>query len=84
MNYNMTSLSKEDGKVYIRSRLREAGCHQTIFDEPAFEAIVGAANGIPRNINKICDMCLVLGDAQNLSQIDSEIVITATNEIELS
>jgi type II secretory pathway predicted ATPase ExeA len=84
MNYNMTNLNKEDGKHYIKSRLHAAGGNQLIFDESALEAIVGAGNGNPRNINKICDMCLILADVQNLLLINSDVVLTATNEIELS
>jgi type II secretory pathway predicted ATPase ExeA len=83
MNYTLGNLSKEDGKTYIKSRLYEAGSRLPVFDEPALEAIVSASNGIPRNINKLCDMSLILGAAKNLPSIDAEVVMAASNEIEL-
>jgi type II secretory pathway predicted ATPase ExeA len=83
MNYKMSNLSKEDSRIYITSRLQAAKCGQTVFDETAFEAIINAANGVPRVINKICDMCLIIGDAQKIEIINSDIALGAVNEIEL-
>lgn len=83
MNYKMSSLSKEDGRMYIQSRLHKANCSQTVFDESALEVILNAANGIPRIINKICDMCLIIGNEQKSDIINSDIAMNAANEIEL-
>jgi len=83
MNYKMSNLSKEDSRIYIQSRLQEAKTGQVVFDEPALEAIVNASNGIPRIINKISDMCLIIGDVQKVEIINSDIALNAVNEIEL-
>ena len=83
MNYKMNNLTKEDSRTYIQNRLLAAKCSQTVFDEPALEAIINASNGVPRVINKICDMCLIMGDSQKAETIDSDIVFNAVNEIEL-
>ena len=83
MNYTMNNLTKEDGRIYINSRLQAANCTQIVFDQPALEAIINAANGIPRIINKICDMALILADSQQLDLIHADIIIDAVNEIEL-
>ena len=62
MNYNLEGLTKDEGKTYILETLKGAGCNQTIFEDAAIEAILNAADGIPRLINKYCnasmkDMC---------------------------
>lgn len=62
MNYNLEGLTKDEGKTYILEKLKGAGCNQTIFEDAAIEAILNAADGIPRLINKYCnasmkDMC---------------------------
>lgn len=62
MNYNLEGLTKDEGKTYILEKLKGAGCNQTIFEYAAIEAILNAADGTPRLINKYCnasmkDMC---------------------------
>ncbi len=62
MNYNLEGLTKDEGKTYILEKLKGVGCNQTIFEDAAIEAILNAADGTPRLINKYCnasmkDMC---------------------------
>ena len=62
MNYNLEGLTKDEGKTYILEKLKAAGGNQTIFEDAAIEAILNAADGTPRLINKYCnasmkDMC---------------------------
>jgi len=83
INYKMNNLNKEDGRIYIQSLLHGAKCTQTVFNEPALEAILNASNGIPRMINKISDMCLIIGNEQQAEIINADIAMSAVNEIEL-
>lgn len=52
MNYNLEGLSKEEGKIYIHKKLKGVGCNQTVFEEAAIEAVLNAADGTPRMMNK--------------------------------
>ena len=54
MNYNLKGLSKEEGKIYIHEKLKGAGYNQSTFEEAAIEAVLNAADGTPRMINKYC------------------------------
>ncbi len=83
MNYNMENLTKEEAKEYILTKLNGAKCTVQPFNENAIEAIVNASNGVPRIINKICNSCLLIGHNKGANTIDAEIVMHATNEIEL-
>ena len=83
MNYKMGGLNKEEGQMYIKSRLQAAGCHHAVFSEAAIEAILNTANGVPRIINKICDMCLNMGYVENAEIVDTDVVINAANEVEI-
>ena len=42
-------------KTYILEKLKGVGCNQTIFEDAAIEAILNAADGTPRLINKYCN-----------------------------
>ncbi len=83
MNYNIENLTKEEAKEYILTKLSGAKCTVQPFNENAIEAIVNASNGVPRIINKICNSCLLIGHNKGANTIDAEIVMHATNEIEL-
>lgn len=83
MNYNLEGLIKEEGKRYITEKLKGAGCHQPIFEESATEAILNAADGTPRIINKLCNASLLIGNSNQANLINSEIAMQAINECEL-
>lgn len=83
MNYNLEGLSKEEGRMYIQRKLRGAGCTQTVFEENAVEAILNAANGTPRMINKLCNASLLIGNSANLNIITADAVMQAVSECEL-
>ena len=83
MNYHMGGITKEEGRTYIMKKLEGAGCRQTVFEENATEAILNAANGTPRMINKICNTSLMIGNSQSKSIIDAETVLKAVDDIQL-
>lgn len=83
MNYNMEGLSKEEGRQYIREKLHGAGCRQTVFDDNALEAILNAADGTPRIINKLCNASLLIGESCKTEEISSDIAMQAINDCEL-
>lgn len=83
MNYNLDGISKEEGKTYISEKLKGAGCNQTIFEEAAVEAILNAADGTPRMINKYCNASMLIGDSKKADFITTDIVMQAINDCEL-
>jgi len=84
MNYHLDGLTKEEAKTYILKKLTGADCHTNLFSEGALEAIINAANGVPRMINKLCNACLLIGHNQNVNEINNDVVMMAVNETELS
>ncbi len=83
MNYDMGGLTKEEGRSYIADKLKGAGSTQPIFEENAVEAILNAADGIPRIINKFCNQSLLIGESHKVSSITTDIVMQAINDTEL-
>ena len=83
MNYNLEGISKEEGRQYILEKLKGAGCNQTVFEDAAIEAVLNAADGTPRMINKFCNSSMLIGDAQKANLITAEIVMKAVNDSEL-
>ncbi len=83
MNYHMSGISKEEGRRYIIRKLEGAGSHQTVFDANAVEAVLNAANGTPRMINKICSRSLMIGASQNQDTIHADTVMKAVEDSQL-
>ncbi len=65
----------EETTAYIQHRLRTAGADaEEVFDYPALERIHTLTQGIPRRINRLCDLALMVGYAEDLSIISSEVI----------
>ncbi len=65
---------------YVQHRIRVAGGDMWIFESDALETLHNAANGIPRKINNICDIALMLGYAANVRHIDRAIMEQAIED----
>ncbi len=74
IRFHIEHLSYEDTKKYIHFRLKQAGREETAFNDHAIAHIFKYSEGIPRKINTICDLCLVMGVARNISIVDENVV----------
>lgn len=83
MNYNLEGLTKEEGRRYIIEKLKGAGCSQTVFEDSAIEAVLNAADGTPRMINKFCNSALLIGNSKSCDCITADIIMQAVNDNEL-
>jgi general secretion pathway protein A len=54
---------------YVRHRLEVAGAKRAIFDPPALVALHELTQGIPRRINRLADLALLIGYAEGLRTI---------------
>lgn len=71
---HLTNFDLQDTTYYIAHRLKVAGAQAPIFTNEAVESIFERTGGIPRRINRLCDICLLSGFAKKLTQIDKMIV----------
>jgi general secretion pathway protein A len=81
--YYLEPLNFPETREYIYFRLLKAGAHgMPLFSDGAIQRIFDHSKGIPRNINNICDCCLLLGASQGLTTIDKTIVARAIDYVE--
>ena len=83
MNYHMGGITKEEGRRYVLKKLDGAGSRQSVFDDNAIEALLNAANGTPRVINKLCSRSLMIGVSLGANIIDAEAVRKAIADTQL-
>jgi general secretion pathway protein A len=60
--------------------LKIAGVEKDIITSDAIEQIHSYSGGVPRNINNICDLCLLIGFSMKSTIIDSQIVGKVIND----
>lgn len=69
--------NEEETAQYIDFRLKKAGATKRIFTEDAIRAIYKESGGIPRNVNKICDICLYEGQRRKAQEVSASLVRVA-------
>jgi len=71
---HLEAFNQKDTRNYITHRLRVAGGEDSIFDESALKIIHDRSGGIPRRINRICDLSLLVGLSKNAKSVNEKIV----------
>jgi general secretion pathway protein A len=74
-------LSLEETFGYIQHRLEAAGARREIFDATALEAIHHLTLGVPRRINRLCDLALLIGFAEERQILGREQVESVSEEL---
>lgn len=81
ISYHLEGLSKLETKEYVRAKLKVAGCVVDIFSEGALDAIANSSNGIAREIDRLTNRSLMLGEKFKVEIIDTEIVMKAYDDL---
>ncbi|MEK6525755.1 MAG: AAA family ATPase, partial [Nitrospirota bacterium] len=74
IRYHLGPFTEAEVANYIRFRLAVAGCKREIFTPDACSLIFQASDGIPRRVNTLCDLCLLLGSLEKTAVIDRKMV----------
>lgn len=74
-------LSREETVQYVTHRLRAAGRQQPVFEPKAFDALFELTGGVPRKINRLCDMGLLVGYAEGLSAVAADDLEAVAEEL---
>lgn len=66
---------------YVQHRMTAAGAEQQIFDDAALEAVHYFSNGNPRQINRLCDLALLIGFAEEQPGIGAAQIEAVADEL---
>ncbi|MCM8786455.1 MAG: AAA family ATPase [Candidatus Omnitrophica bacterium] len=81
IRYHLNALNEVETKEYILHRLSVAGATIQPFTEDAFKDIYFFSAGIPRQINTICDLALLVGYGENLKEITRDVILKVAEDI---
>ena len=76
-------MTNVESGVYILSRLKAAGSHQGLFTRQAAERVVQLSRGLPRDINRLCELSLVIAYGLGQKKIDPAVVEMAAADLDL-
>ena len=66
---------------YVVHRLRTAGASKTIFEPEALATIHRLTHGIARRINRLCDLALLIGYAEQRATLTAEQIESVSQEL---
>ena len=81
IRYHLDTLDLNETNEYIKHRCRVAGRGESPFSDSAVSLIYNGSRGIPREINNICDLCLVIGLGEKAEFIGEDIVSKVINDM---
>lgn len=74
-------LSVEECGQYVRHRLNAAGTEAPILDAQAIRSLWQRSRGVPRKLNQLCDLSLLVGYADGLTELTQTEVEAAAEEL---
>ena len=75
------TLCAAETAAYITHRLQAAGRTSELFDTSASEAVHALSHGTPRRINRLCDLALLVGYAEERQTICGEHIEAVADEL---
>jgi general secretion pathway protein A len=82
IRYHLHPFRLQDTIRYIMFREKRAGFERNVFSTKAIETIYEYTRGVPRVINSVCDLCLLIGFDKKRKVINSGIVKSVIDELE--
>jgi len=77
----MRPFSLEESISYINHRLEAASAQREIFTPEAMENIHYLTTGVPRRINRLCDLALLISFAEEHARIDADQIDAVSQEL---
>ena len=82
MRAHLAPFTEENTADYIRHRLATAGAQKDLFPQKAYELAHDLSGGIPRRINNICNLALLLGASRQLEEFDEMVIYDVSRTLE--
>lgn len=74
-------LTRDETVLYVQHRLQAAGAQREIFQADAVEAVHRWTQGVPRRINRLCDLALLIGFAEERATIGPQQIESVAAEL---
>ncbi len=77
----LRALTSEETASYVERRLQVAGAKRTIIESEAYGVLHELTQGIPRLINRLCDLALLIGFAEERKTLGADHFLSVGQEL---
>jgi len=77
----LNKFTLEETRSYIQHRMQLAGSSTPIFEDAAIETIHQLSHGVPRRINRLSDLALLIGFAEEHRTVGAEQIESVASEL---
>jgi len=82
IRFHLRPFDFRDTQNYIMYRLKRAGLENNVFEKKAIKKIYEHTEGLPREINSVCDLSLLIGCNRKKKYITPGIVASVVDDME--
>jgi general secretion pathway protein A len=84
VRFHLKAFTEAETKEYIEHRLQVSGASRQLFEPDAYKEVHACSGGIPRRINTVCDLALLVGFGNNLAIVDKLTITKINDDLESS
>lgn len=81
LHVELPPLDRDQTELYVETLLARAGATRMVFEPDAYDRMFADTRGIPRDINRLCDLALVAGMAEGVARVTESIVAAAAEQL---
>ncbi len=74
-------LTQSESANYVQHRLQSAGASDMMFDTAALSELFELSQGIPRKLNRLCDLALLVGYADGMESLTASQIASVSSEL---
>jgi len=79
--YQISPLRVEETAAYVTHHLEQAGASDPLFEDDALALIHQASKGVPRQINRLCEMALMGGASEQQKSLSLQMIQKVLDDI---
>jgi general secretion pathway protein A len=83
MGVELPPLAREQTESYVQKRLETAGRPGPVFNADAIDELQQLTAGVPREINRLCDLAMLAGMDENRTAIGRDLIASLAGECKL-
>ena len=84
LRIELPAFDREQSQQYVEALLARAGADRPLFEPAAFTRLFDETRGVPRELNRLCDLALLAGMADRAQCVDESIIAAAAEELRVS
>lgn len=84
LRIELTPLSESETSDFVKESLQRAGRREELFEADALASIFELSGGVPRLINRLCDLSLLAGWGDEARSIDAATVVAVADQLQLN